>query len=53
MEKISLKIKTELKFKLIYIYRGRKTDLISRRVKTVKVKDKNTTPNKLKKKIRG
>ena len=55
IEKISLKIevKTELKFKWKYIYRGKKTDLVGREVEVAEIKDRDVAPNKLKKEIAG
>ena len=43
----------ELKFKFIYIHKGREMDLVSRGVKAVKVKNKNAASSKLEKEMEG
>ena len=52
-EKISLKIKTELKFKEKYIYKGREMDLVGRKVEIVEAKNRDAALSKLKKEIGG
>ena len=37
----------------MYIYIGRKTDLVGRGVKAAEIKDRDTTPSKLEKEIGG
>ena len=52
-EKISLKIKTELKLKSKYIYRGRKMDSVGKGIEAAEIKDKDAAPSKLEKEIGG
>jgi len=46
-----IKIKTGLKPKRKYIYRGRETDPVGREVEAVKIKDRDTASNKLEEKM--
>jgi len=46
-----IKIKTGLKPKRKYIYRGRETDLVGREVEAVKTKDRDAASSKLEEKI--
>jgi len=48
---LKIKIKTGLKPKRKYIYRGRETDLVGRGVKAAKIKDRDAASSKLEKKI--
>jgi len=48
---LKIKIKTGLKPKRKYIYRGRETDLVGRGVEAAKTKDRDATSSKLEEKI--
>jgi len=48
---LKTKIKTGLKPKRKYIYRGRETDPVGRGVEAVKTKDRDTASSKLEEKI--
>jgi len=48
---LKIKIKTGLKPKRKYIYRGRETDLVDRGVEAVKIKDRDAAYSKLEEKI--
>jgi len=48
---LKIKIKTGLKPKRKYIYRGRETDPVGRGVEAVKIKDRDTASSKLEEKI--
>jgi len=48
-----IKIKTGLKPKRKYIYRGRETDPVGRGVEAVKIKDRDAASSKLEEKMRS